>query len=104
MKRRKLDQVRPISCSTNMYDALHGSALFQRGQTQVLCSVTLDSPDSMYKSDIIFNMMSPSITTFDKNFMLHYEVGALIAIPFALTLANEFVGEKVSGVRYKRNS
>ena len=74
-KRRDLDHVRPISCSTGMYDALHGSALFQRGQTQVLCSVTFDSPEAMYKSNIIHNMMSPSLTNFDKNFMLHYEVG-----------------------------
>jgi polyribonucleotide nucleotidyltransferase len=56
-----------------MYNTLHGSALFQRGQTQVLCSVTLDSPDSMYRSDAIFNMMSPSLTNFDKKFMLHYD-------------------------------
>lgn len=73
---RKLDELRPISCKSNLYNSLHGSALFQRGQTQVLCSVTFDSPDSMYKSDAIFNMMSPSLTNFNKNFMLHYEFPA----------------------------
>lgn len=70
---RKLNELRPISCTSNLYPSLHGSGLFQRGQTQVLCSVTFDSPDSMYRSDAIANMMSPSLTNFNKNFMLHYE-------------------------------
>jgi len=70
---RGLDELRNIICKTDLYKSLHGSALFQRGQTQVLCSITFDSPDSMYKSDSIFNMMSPSLTNFNKNFMLHYE-------------------------------
>jgi polyribonucleotide nucleotidyltransferase len=70
---RKLNQIRPISCRVSMYGSLHGSALFQRGQTQVLCSITFDSLDSMYKQESIFSMMSPSITNFNKNFMLHYE-------------------------------
>lgn len=70
---RKIDELRQITCKSNLYNSLHGSALFQRGQTQVLCSVTFDSPDSMYKSDSVFNMMSPSLTNFNKNFMLHYE-------------------------------
>lgn len=73
---RKLDELRPISCRANMFKQLHGSALFQRGQTQVLCSVTFDSPDSMYKPEAISNMMSPSLTNFNKNFMLHYEFPA----------------------------
>lgn len=70
---RKVYELRPIDCKSNLYPSLHGSSLFQRGQTQVLCSVTFDSPDSMYKSESIQNMMSPSLTKFDKNFMLHYE-------------------------------
>lgn len=70
---RKLHELRPISCKSNLYPSLHGSGLFQRGQTQVLCSVTFDSPDSMYRSDAVANMMSPSLTNFNKNFMLHYE-------------------------------
>ena len=70
---RDLNQLRPIHCKTNLFNTLHGSALFQRGQTQVLCSLTLDSPDAMYRNDAIVNMMSPSITNFDKKFMLHYD-------------------------------
>jgi polyribonucleotide nucleotidyltransferase len=70
---RAFDALRPISCKINMYNSLHGSALFQRGQTQVLASVTFDSPDSMYRADSVAQMMSPSLTNFHKNFMLHYE-------------------------------
>ena len=73
---RKLDELRPISCRADLFKSLHGSALFQRGQTQVLCSVTFDSPDSMYRAEAIPNMMSPSLTNFNKNFMLHYEFPA----------------------------
>lgn len=34
-----------------LYEPLHGSALFQRGQTQVLSTVTFDSPESALKMD-----------------------------------------------------
>lgn len=36
-----------------MYKPLHGSALFQRGQTQVFCTVALDSPESALKMDSV---------------------------------------------------
>lgn len=45
-----------------------------RGQTQVLSTITFDSPDTMYRTAAVQDMMSPSITNFDKNFMLHYQV------------------------------
>lgn len=70
---RGLDDLRPISCQVNLFNSLHGSALFQRGQTQVLCSITFDSPEAMYRSESIARMMSPSLTNFNKSFMLHYE-------------------------------
>jgi len=38
---RDLDTVRPISCEVGMLPRTHGSALFTRGQTQALVSVTL---------------------------------------------------------------
>uniref|UniRef100_A0A3Q1EKQ6 polyribonucleotide nucleotidyltransferase n=1 Tax=Acanthochromis polyacanthus TaxID=80966 RepID=A0A3Q1EKQ6_9TELE len=50
---RELTALRSISCDTNLFKPLHGSALFQRGQTQVLCSVTFDSLESSVKADII---------------------------------------------------
>ena len=39
-----LREVRPISCETSVLPRVHGSALFTRGQTQVLSVVTLGSP------------------------------------------------------------
>lgn len=53
-----------------MFKPLHGSALFQRGQTQVLSTVTLDSPDSALKLDTISTLASGIK---EKNFFLHYE-------------------------------
>ena len=35
MDGRSITDIRPISCEVNLHDPLHGSALFQRGQTQV---------------------------------------------------------------------
>lgn len=48
---RKLDELRNISCEVDLYKPLHGSSLFQRGQTQVFCTVALDSLDSALKLD-----------------------------------------------------
>jgi polyribonucleotide nucleotidyltransferase len=83
---RALNQLRPINCKINLFGTLHGSALFQRGQTQVLCSLTLDSPDAMYRNDAIVNMMSPSITNFDKKFMLHYDFPSFATNEIGLVL------------------
>jgi polyribonucleotide nucleotidyltransferase len=33
---RQLDEVRPLFCESSTYPILHGSALFSRGDTQVL--------------------------------------------------------------------
>lgn len=67
---RKLTDLRDISCQVDLFKPLHGSAVFQRGQTQVLCTVTLDSPESALKLDTI-SMLSSGIK--EKNFFLHYE-------------------------------
>ncbi|XP_071756164.2 polyribonucleotide nucleotidyltransferase 1, mitochondrial [Centroberyx gerrardi] len=67
---RELTALRDISCDVDIFKPLHGSALFQRGQTQVLCSVTFDSLESSIKADIITTALSGIK---DKNFMLHYE-------------------------------
>uniref|UniRef100_A0A8C4JJX9 Polyribonucleotide nucleotidyltransferase 1, mitochondrial n=3 Tax=Dromaius novaehollandiae TaxID=8790 RepID=A0A8C4JJX9_DRONO len=67
---RDLTSIRDIRCEVNMFKMLHGSALFQRGQTQVLCTVTFDSLESSVKSDLISTAVSG---VKDKNFMLHYE-------------------------------
>lgn len=38
---RKLDEIRPIDCDTNLLPRTHGSGLFTRGQTQALSVCTL---------------------------------------------------------------
>ncbi|KAJ8387323.1 hypothetical protein AAFF_G00158190 [Aldrovandia affinis] len=50
---RDLTSLRDISCDVDIFKPLHGSALFQRGQTQVLCTVTFDSIESSIKRDPI---------------------------------------------------
>ncbi|XP_032508577.1 polyribonucleotide nucleotidyltransferase 1, mitochondrial isoform X2 [Phocoena sinus] len=67
---RDLTSLRNISCEVDMFKILHGSSLFQRGQTQVLCTVTFDSLESSIKSDRIITAINGIK---DKNFMLHYE-------------------------------
>lgn len=41
---RKIDEIRPISAQVSVLPRTHGSALFQRGDTQALTVVTLGSP------------------------------------------------------------
>jgi polyribonucleotide nucleotidyltransferase len=67
---RGLDDLRKISCSVDMHKPLHGSALFQRGQTQVFGTVSLDSHESAMKLDTL-SALDTGVKT--KNFFLHYE-------------------------------
>ncbi|KAK1133224.1 hypothetical protein K0M31_014577 [Melipona bicolor] len=67
---RNLDELRNIECQINLFEPLHGSAFFQRGQTQVLCTVTLDSIENSLKLDTM-SMLSSGVK--EKNFFLHYE-------------------------------
>ncbi|MGF1536507.1 MAG: polyribonucleotide nucleotidyltransferase [Elainellaceae cyanobacterium] len=49
---RKLDEVRPIRCHTRVLpDRVHGSAVFQRGLTQVMSIVTLGTPGDAQDMD-----------------------------------------------------
>lgn len=48
---RSLTELRNISTEVDLYKPLHGSSLFQRGQTQVLCTVSLDSLTSALQMD-----------------------------------------------------
>ncbi|XP_012150090.1 polyribonucleotide nucleotidyltransferase 1 isoform X2 [Megachile rotundata] len=67
---REFDELRPIECQVDLFKPLHGSSFFQRGQTQVLCTVTLDSIESSLKLDNI-SMLTSGIK--EKHFFLHYE-------------------------------
>jgi polyribonucleotide nucleotidyltransferase len=64
---RDLDTIRPISVETGVLPRTHGSALFTRGQTQALVSVTLGTSDDEQRIDSID---VAGETT--KSFMLHY--------------------------------
>ncbi|HOX29175.1 MAG TPA: polyribonucleotide nucleotidyltransferase, partial [bacterium] len=52
---RAMDEIRPISCETGLTPRTHGSALFTRGQTQVLSTVTLGSIRDAQRIDGISN-------------------------------------------------
>lgn len=67
---RDFDDLRKISCEVDLFNPLHGSSLFTRGQTQVLCSVTLDSKQSAIKLDSLSALDSGMK---EKSFFLHYE-------------------------------
>lgn len=41
---RKMDEIRPLSAEVGVLPRVHGSAIFQRGQTQALSVVTLGAP------------------------------------------------------------
>ncbi len=48
---RKLTEIRPIWCEAGVLPRTHGSAIFTRGQTQVLTTLTLGTVSDMQKLD-----------------------------------------------------
>ncbi|WP_241568664.1 polyribonucleotide nucleotidyltransferase [Spiroplasma endosymbiont of Megaselia nigra] len=62
---RKLDQIRPLSSEIDILPVVHGSALFTRGETQVLSVVTLGALGENQIIDGITNEEG-------KSFMHHY--------------------------------
>lgn len=62
---RKHNEIRPISCETSILPRIHGSALFTRGQTQVLNACTLGVPGDVQILDGLSLEES-------KRFMHHY--------------------------------
>ncbi|XP_065833425.1 polyribonucleotide nucleotidyltransferase 1, mitochondrial-like isoform X2 [Oscarella lobularis] len=67
---RSFTDLRPMECEVGLKKPLHGSALFQRGQTQVFTTLTFDSQQSAKKTDLISAIIGGSQ---DKEFMVHYE-------------------------------
>ena len=63
---RAFDQVRPIQCDVGVLPRTHGSALFTRGETQALGTLTLGTKEDMQRLDLLFE------TDTFKRFMLHY--------------------------------
>ena len=62
---RKLDEIRPIWCETQLLPRVHGSGLFKRGQTQVLSACTL-APAS--EAQVIDGISEQT----EKRYMHHY--------------------------------
>ncbi len=62
---RKLDQIRPIWCEVDYLPATHGSAIFTRGETQSLTTVTLGT-----KLDE--QIIDGAVIDGKVNFILHY--------------------------------
>jgi len=63
---RAFDQIRKIACEVGLLPRVHGSALFTRGETQALATLTLGTKEDMQRLDLLFEQ-----DTF-KRFMLHY--------------------------------
>jgi len=63
---RPFDQIRKITCEISLLPRVHGSALFTRGETQALATVTLGTKEDKQRLDLLFEEES------FKRFMLHY--------------------------------
>jgi polyribonucleotide nucleotidyltransferase len=66
---RKLDEIRPIWCEIDYLPAAHGSAIFNRGETQSLTSLTLGSK---VDQSLVDNALEYGYS----NFILHYNFPA----------------------------
>jgi polyribonucleotide nucleotidyltransferase len=62
---RGFDDIRPISASVDLLPRVHGSALFTRGETQSMCTVTLGTSGDEQLVDGL-------IDEYSQKFMLHY--------------------------------
>ena len=64
---RAMNEIRPLACEVGLIPVVHGSALFTRGQTQVLSIATLASMSEAQKLDTIWEEE-------EKRFMHHYNM------------------------------
>ena len=63
---RGFDQIRKITCEVGLLPRVHGSALFTRGETQALATLTLGTKEDQQRLDLLFAQDQ------HKRFMLHY--------------------------------
>ena len=66
---RSMDEIRPLSCNIDLLARTHGSAIFTRGQTQVLATTTLGA---LGEHQILDGLGIEE----EKRFMLHYNFPA----------------------------
>ncbi len=77
---RKLNEIRPIWCEIDYLPGAHGSAIFTRGETQSLSTVTLGSPLDVQTVDRPLDQSK-------SNFLLHYNF-----LPFSTGDARPYRG------------
>ena len=63
---RRFDEIRSITCDVGVLPRTHGSAVFTRGETQALVTVTLGTSEDAQVIDIVQEL------EYHKRFMLHY--------------------------------
>lgn len=63
---RGVKDLRPIACDTNLFPVVHGSALFQRGETQAIVFTTLGTTKDCQELDGLTGGSK------QKSFILHY--------------------------------
>jgi polyribonucleotide nucleotidyltransferase len=63
---REFDKIRKITCEAGLLPRVHGSALFTRGETQALATLTLGTKEDMQRLDLLFAQDQ------FKRFLLHY--------------------------------
>src|SRR5579871_3705346 len=62
---RDYKTIRPLSCEVGVLPRVHGSAIFTRGETQAMCTVTLGTSSDE-------QMVDGLIEEYSQKFMLHY--------------------------------
>lgn len=77
---RKMDEIRPISCEAGVLPRVHGSALFTRGETQALVTVTLGTS----KNEQLIEGLGED---YHEKFYLHYNFP-----PFSVGEAKRITG------------
>ncbi|MCF6366821.1 MAG: polyribonucleotide nucleotidyltransferase [Bacteroidales bacterium] len=77
---RKLDEIRPIWCEIDYLPGTHGSAIFTRGETQSLSTVTLGSP-------LDVQIIDRPLLQGKSDFLLHYNF-----LPFSTGDARPYRG------------
>ena len=77
---REFDEIRPIACETGILPRTHGSALFTRGETQVLGVLTLGSGQDEQRVETLLGEEY-------RPFMLHYNFP-----PYSVGEARRFMG------------
>src|SRR6202167_2241871 len=86
---REFDKIRKITCEVGLLPRVHGSALFTRGETQALATLTLGTKEDMQRLDLLFEQDQ------FKRFLLHYNFP-----PFSVCEVKFLRGPGRRGIRH----